>query len=146
MGRRIYLQMYTCLLYTSDGWLDDVTQGKHFARHTDTCLENAHLGLLVHQPTIAVLTDVYKRQDMWMVNKRYLYDDMFVDKAQRDTPKQMTETDKIICRDKALHYREMCIRDRRDIIQPTIAVLTNLGAAHQENFSSMEEKIGRAHV
>ena len=28
----------------------------------------------------------------------------------------------------------------RDIIQPTIAVITNLGAAHQENFSSMEEK------
>ena len=43
--------------------------------------------------------------DMWMVNKRYLYDDMFVDKAQRDTPQQMTETDKIICRDKALDYR-----------------------------------------
>ena len=28
----------------------------------------------------------------------------------------------------------------RDIIQPTIAVLTNLGAAHQENFTAMEEK------
>jgi UDP-N-acetylmuramyl pentapeptide synthase len=28
----------------------------------------------------------------------------------------------------------------RDIIQPTIAVLTNLGAAHQENFESMEQK------
>lgn len=28
----------------------------------------------------------------------------------------------------------------RDIVQPTIAVLTNLGAAHQENFGSMEEK------
>lgn len=28
----------------------------------------------------------------------------------------------------------------RDIIQPTIGVLTNLGTAHQENFSSMEEK------
>lgn len=28
----------------------------------------------------------------------------------------------------------------RDIIQPTVAVLTNLGAAHQENFESMEEK------
>ena len=28
----------------------------------------------------------------------------------------------------------------RDIIQPTIAVLTNLGTAHQENFESMESK------
>lgn len=28
----------------------------------------------------------------------------------------------------------------RDIIQPTIAVLTNLGGAHQENFDSLEEK------
>ena len=43
--------------------------------------------------------------DMWMVNKRYLYDDMFVDKTERDAPQQMTETDKIILRDKALDYR-----------------------------------------
>ncbi len=28
----------------------------------------------------------------------------------------------------------------RDIIQPTVFVMTNLGTAHQENFSSMEEK------
>lgn len=28
----------------------------------------------------------------------------------------------------------------RDIVQPSIAVLTNIGTAHQENFSSMEEK------
>lgn len=28
----------------------------------------------------------------------------------------------------------------RDIIQPTVAVLTNIGAAHQENFESMEAK------
>lgn len=30
----------------------------------------------------------------------------------------------------------------RDIIQPTIAVLTNLGSAHQEDFESMEQKCG----
>lgn len=29
----------------------------------------------------------------------------------------------------------------RDIVQPTIAVITNLGSAHQENFTSMEEKV-----
>jgi len=28
----------------------------------------------------------------------------------------------------------------RDIIQPTVSVLTNLGAAHQENFDSLEDK------
>ena len=28
----------------------------------------------------------------------------------------------------------------RDIIRPTLAILTNLGAAHQENFSSIDEK------
>ena len=32
------------------------------------------------------------------------------------------------------------MRALRDIIQPTIAVITNLGTAHQENFSSLEEK------
>ncbi|MBR5062990.1 MAG: bifunctional UDP-N-acetylmuramoyl-tripeptide:D-alanyl-D-alanine ligase/alanine racemase [Prevotella sp.] len=32
------------------------------------------------------------------------------------------------------------MRSLHDIIQPTIAVLTNLGAAHQENFDSMEAK------
>ena len=29
----------------------------------------------------------------------------------------------------------------RDIIQPTVGVITNIGAAHQENFSSLEEKV-----
>lgn len=32
------------------------------------------------------------------------------------------------------------MRALRDIIQPTIGVLTNVGTAHQENFSSLEEK------
>ncbi len=43
--------------------------------------------------------------DMWLVNKRYLYDDMFVDEIVREAPQQMTESDKIILADKALDYR-----------------------------------------
>ncbi|MDD6552983.1 MAG: YfhO family protein [Prevotellaceae bacterium] len=43
--------------------------------------------------------------DMWMVDKRYLYDDMFVEKSERDTPQAMTATDKQILRDKSLDYR-----------------------------------------
>ncbi len=43
--------------------------------------------------------------DMWLVNKRYLNDGMFVDEMVRETPQQMTETDKIILSDKALDYR-----------------------------------------
>ena len=43
--------------------------------------------------------------DMWLVDKRYLYDDMFVDQTVRETPQQMTQTDRVICQDKALDYR-----------------------------------------
>ena len=43
--------------------------------------------------------------DMWLVNKRYLYDDMFVEQTVRNAPQRMTETDKLILRDKSLDYR-----------------------------------------
>jgi hypothetical protein len=43
--------------------------------------------------------------DMWLVNKRYLNDNMFVEKTQRDLPQPMTATDKQILQDKSLDYR-----------------------------------------
>lgn len=43
--------------------------------------------------------------DMWQVNKRYLFDDMFVEKSQREQAQPMTETDKQILQDKTLDYR-----------------------------------------
>ncbi len=43
--------------------------------------------------------------DMWLVNKRYLNDNMFVEKSQRDLPQPMTATDKQILQDKSLDYR-----------------------------------------
>jgi hypothetical protein len=42
---------------------------------------------------------------MWLVNKRYLNDNMFVEKTQRDMPQPMTTTDKQILQDKSLDYR-----------------------------------------
>jgi len=43
--------------------------------------------------------------DMWQVNKRYLYDDMFVEKSVRETPQEMSDTDKQILQDENLDYR-----------------------------------------
>ena len=43
--------------------------------------------------------------DMWMVNKRYLYDDMFVSKMVKETPPQKTAADEAILQDKSLDYR-----------------------------------------
>lgn len=43
--------------------------------------------------------------DMWQVNKRYLNDGMFVEKSVRETPQQMTATDRQILQDKSLDYR-----------------------------------------
>lgn len=38
--------------------------------------------------------------DLWLVNKRYLNNDMFVPKSEREAPIQETETDRIILQDK----------------------------------------------
>ncbi len=39
--------------------------------------------------------------DMWQVNKRYLNNDMFVPKSEREAPLQMTKTDEFILQDKS---------------------------------------------
>jgi hypothetical protein len=43
--------------------------------------------------------------DMWDVNKRYLYDEQFVEKEVQTQGFQQTETDKFILEDEALDYR-----------------------------------------
>ena len=51
--------------------------------------------------TLAVLCLV----DMWSVNKRYLYDEQFVEKQVQTQGFQPTETDKMILEDESLDYR-----------------------------------------
>lgn len=43
--------------------------------------------------------------DMWSVNKRYLYDEQFVEKVQQENSFKPTETDKAILADKTLDFR-----------------------------------------
>ena len=43
--------------------------------------------------------------DMWQVNKRYLNDDMFVEKSKREQAFKPTQTDSYILQDKSLDYR-----------------------------------------
>ena len=62
------------------------------------------IGKLKQNVLIGALT-VLCLVDMWAVNKRYLYDDQFVEKQVQTQGFQQTETDKMILADESLDYR-----------------------------------------
>ena len=62
------------------------------------------MGKLKQIPLLAVLA-VLCLVDMWSVNKRYLYDEQFVEKQVQTQGFRQTETDKMILEDEALDYR-----------------------------------------
>ena len=86
-------------LFTSDAWRSFfiilIGTGLLWAYGMGKLKQNALIGAL------AVLCMV----DMWDVNKRYLYDEQFVEKQVQTQGFRQTETDKLILQDEALDYR-----------------------------------------
>ena len=86
-------------LFTSDAWRSFfiilIGAGLVWAYGMGKLKQTALIGAL------AVLCLV----DMWDVNKRYLYDEQFVEKQQQTQSFQQTETDKLILQDETLDYR-----------------------------------------